>query len=686
MRQWQVHRVWIGCVVLSLGIAASPLVAAPAAYQAVPPTVTPDIINTPPPMMQTPEAGQGTPSGGTGSRPAATAQPVRTNVPATTAQAGTGDDPCDPNGDLLRPCAVATETDIANLSFVRGNVDVFSVYLKGKRAYTISATPSGTGGLDPVVTVFLANDTTTAIAENDDIVIGNPAAQVVVAVPESAWYLVRVTNTSPGTVQGLTYTFAAKSVIPANGGSGTGGSTGGTTETLEGDIIGNAYSPDRAVPVAWGVPYDLTMECPDDRPQACYDGRHTFLLVPVKSRVALMLLSYDLGAGVDTLFTLYAPDASQVQTGGGRYTGWREVARNDDVVPGWTLRSQLAVIPTWQGTALLVISPSAQTDLPPLSEAARVGRYRLMIGAPNLPAVVTILAAQTDLPPQPTARPTGQAAAAAVSTATGEDTREVIKETCPTGRAMTVTRAPLYAAAPPAANDLVAAYPPDAGVALLGSCYRGWVKVQPDDSVTPGWMWSPLLRPDGPLTNGAGGSQTGGLPGGSGTLPGVPGLPGTTAMPTVIGSMPQPTRIGGENPGTGANPGTGGVPQPTETPIPLPVLAVRSLQPTPVPLPQERAPVARTITVRICGGNAGLLGRDCDPVYVNVLVELLVVANERIVTSSVTGSDGSVVLTGSVRERTQIAVRVPALGLWVILGADQQDVSIRIPTPNGGVQ
>jgi hypothetical protein len=76
------------------------------------------------------------------------------------------------------------------------------------------------------------------------------------------------------------------------------------------------------------------------------------------------------------------------------------------------------------------------------------------------------------------------------------DAEEIIRERCTSGAAV-VRRAdaPFYAAAMPAdGKRLLATYPPGARVTLLGACYLGWVKVQPVDSVTPGWMFAPDLR------------------------------------------------------------------------------------------------------------------------------------------------------------------------------------------------
>jgi hypothetical protein len=103
------------------------------------------------------------------------------------------------------------------------------------------------------------------------------------------------------------------------------------------------------------------------------------------------------------------------------------------------LRSQISMTPDWNSIALLVVAPSDRADLPIIPADDRPGRYRLIIGSPELPPVKAVLAGQQDTPPTaapPTERPTGQPAPAAVSTQPAEDSREVIKEACPTGQAV----------------------------------------------------------------------------------------------------------------------------------------------------------------------------------------------------------------------------------------------------------
>ena len=308
--------------------------------------------------------------------------------------------------------------------------------------------------------------------------------------------------------------------------------------------------------------------------------------------------------------------------------------------------------PDWNSLALLVVAPSDRADLPPIPADGRPGRYRLIVGSMELPNVKAALAGQQDLPPTPmppTPRPTGQAAPAAVVTATAQDAREVIKEACPMGQALVGDKATaLYAAAPPGSDDRLAAYPVGALVRLLGQCYRGWVKVQPQDSVTPGWMWGPDLRPD----------ELASAPTPTGGSAGTSGTPGPAAT--------QPTAAGGS-----------GASDATTTPTPgLPSVSLTPLEPLELPTVAALKPVARAVMVEVC--QTTRKGDACDAPLAELHIELLLSATRQMLTSGVTDAAGRVTLSVSVPEGSQLLLSIPALGLETRLGATATDVPVRV--------
>ena len=641
--------------------------------------------------------------------PTATPTPTATDTPAplpasptatltpTALPPGWAPDACEPNDTLVAPCGMPTEVELPALNFVDQSPDVFSVVLKAHRRYTIRA--SSTQGVDPVLTVFLASATDTPVAENDDVGPGAGDAQVELTTTAEAWYLIQVDNTALGDMHGRQYTLSVRSAAPA----GPGGAPTTTTTTTPaapaaGDLLENNYDLDHAARIAWGVPYDLRLVCPDPAPGACPAGDHDFLRVPVKAGVPLVALTYDLGPGTDPLLTLYRPDATQTGSGNGQLPGWRLLTTNDDVAGGWTLRSLVAVTPDWSGDAVLVVAASARTNPPALPEAAGPpGRYRLIVGSPDLAVVQQVLAAQTDLPPTPVPTavppvaptvvptaaptrppevtpppaptvaptaaptatpvppaPTGAPLPAAVSTAPAQDAREVVKEPSLTGPAVVSKEGTrLYGAAPPADGDELASYPDGARVTLLGQSYRGWVKVQPRDSVTPGWMWGPALRPvETPAPEAS-------------PTAGPDGTPGPPADPAHPGSA---------TPATPTAPATPDADHPA---------TVDALAPLPLPTTAPSRPVARTVTIEVCSGSTAPRTACAAPVA-GLRVELVLAASGRVAGQGVTGSAGTVTLSLSVAAGSTLRLRIPAVGLLVDLNQTDTLIPVRVPDQTGG--
>jgi hypothetical protein len=581
---------------------------------------------------------------------------------ATPVPPGTRPDACEPNDSLVAPCALQTEVDLADLNFVDGTPDVYSFLFKGGRVYSISAASST--GIDPAIRVFLAGQTDKPLAENDDATAGSPNATVQVAVAADGWYIVEVTIRAPGDMRGKTYTLAARSSAAQASPAPP------PQQGAPGDMLENNYDVDHAVRIAWGVPYDLSLECPDPRPGACVAGDHDFLRLPIKRGIPLVAITYDLGPGADTVLTLYRPDAAQMSGAAGGIPGWSAVSGNDDIAPGRGLRSQVLITPNWEGEALLVVAESERANPPRVPEAlGPSGRYRLIVGSPGMAALQEVLNAQADLAPtaapaparrtadtdavprqstQPPAQPTPlpatpapaaaptSVAAPAPGSATA-DAEEIIKETCTMGQAV-VSRAEagFYSAANPLSERrLLTTYPKDTRVALLGSCYIGWVKAQPEGSVTPGWMFAPDLLL-------------------------VEGVPATLATPDA--SKP-----------ASANAPAAGQVAPSATPAAAATVRVArvALAPPPAPTPQQRQALA--ITVRVLDR----AGRSLAGVKVN-----LVDAFGQPLIDAVTPASGQVTFTPDLAPNAAVSVQIPAAGLSAPV--DPANPSLAIALPRGG--
>jgi hypothetical protein len=592
--------------------------------------------------------------------PSATNDATRTPEPThTPVPLGYGPDRCEPNDTLVQPCALQTEVDIGDLNFTDGMPDVFSFLLKGGRTYTIRA--SSSSGIDPSIAVYLAGALDTPIAQNDDAAAGSTDAIVQVTTATDAWYIVRVANAAPGDMTGKTYSISARSSAPTD--SPTGNQPAPTPQPwseIIGDAFENNWSPEFAPRLAWGVPYDLSLVCPD--PGRCANGDHDFFWIPVKSGIPLVVITYDLGAGADTYASLYSPAPEQQdETIGPK--GWRPLVANDDAAPGWTLRSQLEVTPNWDGYALLVIAPSNRADPPAIPESAGPpARYRLMVGSPEMAAVNAVLSAQTDGPPIPstvivTAPPTSQAVAAPVENAPVADQREVVKESSMEGLAVVIQHnTSFYAAVPPTEKDLLSFYPEGAQVRLLGQTYAGYVKVQPSDSVAPGWMYAPNLRPlSDPHTSlepTTGAGEEGGE---------------SAKDDQASTGSPQPTRSDQNARITATS--TSSLPR---------VGATERSTPASLPTSVQAQPQARQLTIEVCR-EGDTDPRQCGSVLRDVAVEVLLASSQTVLATGRTDRTGLVSLSVSLAPHAQIVVRVPSLTITVPVLPNQTRLPIRIP-------
>lgn len=597
-----------------------------------------------------------TPTTGAAAATSTPAPPRATATPeamATPMRPGDGPDMCEPNDTLVQPCALPSETEVGDLSFAEGSIDVYSLLLKGGRTYTIRA--ASTEGIDPALTVYLAGALDTPIANNDDAAVGDSAAVVQVMTASDAWYIVQVANKAPGVMRGKRYTLSARSSASAGGATAPSAATAQPTAISPGDALENNYSPDTAPRLGWGVPYDLSLVCP--QPDGCVAGDHDFFWVPVKAGIDLVAVTYDLGPGADTLATFYRPDPTQQDAQIGPL-GWRPVVANDDTAPGWSLRSALALQPDWSGYALLVIAPSERDDPPAIPETAGpAGRYRLIVGSPEMAAVQSVLRAQTDGPPitpttPPPVPPTSQPVAPVVAPSTAADSREVIKEESLTGSALVIADdTPFYRAVPPSEGDLLARYPKDAQVLLLGQTYAGYVKVQPSDSVAPGWMFAPALRPLAVAAD---------------------------RSPTPEGASGGDTPIAGDADASQT--------QSTATAPPLPELTVERLDPAPLPTTAAVGPQARSLAVELCASKSDD-PHSCATPLANLAVEVLLHATQQVVASARTDRSGRVTLSVSVPPNALLELRIAALGVSVKVEPSATALPIRVPPQtNGGSQ
>jgi hypothetical protein len=573
---------------------------------------------------------------------------------------GTVPDSCEENDTLLQPCALPSEAQTTELNFVDDGIDVFSFLLKANRSYTIRA--SSTTGVDPVVTVYLAGATDAPVAQNDDAQPGTTDALVVITTDADGWYIVKVENKAPGAMRARTYALSARSA--ARGDTATPVADGATSQPVSqlqrrGDAFENNWSLETAGYLGWAVPYDLSLVCPQEG--ACRDGDHDFFRVQVKRDVPFIAATYDLGPGTDTTIALYKPTPGFTDPSTG-LSGWQLVQYNDDVARGYTLRSEVQLLPDWDGDALIIVAASDRQDAPTMPVAVGpAGRYRLIAGSALMPAILEVLEAQQDgpsltpaeitptapftpaaapaVPVAPiaapaTATPPPQAQAApTVSGETPDDDEELIREECLTGAAQTVIDdAVFYAAAmPQGENRRLITYPKGTTVELIGACYGGWVKVRPMGAVTPGYMWAPdliLVEEAGvPATSSTAGPVAGGAP--------VAPVPSGTPQPSAAGST-------------------------------LPVVAVEP-EPVAPETPQQRVQVSVIVQITTADerGRPGMRVQ-----LTNALGDVL--------GEAITAPNGLVTVTGETAPGTALRMVIPALGVDMPVQNGQQ-VAVAVP-------
>ncbi len=252
----------------------------------------------------------------------------------------------------------------------------------------------------------------------------------------------------------------------------------------------------------------------------------------------------------------------------------------------------------------------------------------------------------TVVPPTPTVAPESVDAPAPGSAT--QDGEEIIKEACTVGQAV-VERdsATFYSAANPASERrLLTTYPKGTEVTLLGSCYIGWVKVQPENAVTPGWMFAPDLK----LTRGTSTDVT---------------TSDATSTNSSTTSAVQPTSSN-ESSGSTTN-------STAATPPAAPVQVVkRAVQPPPAPSAVQRQTL--TITVRVV---------DQEQRAVSGVNVLLVNAFGQQLIDALTPADGQIVFTPDLAPKSVVRVQLPAIGISVPVDPASPVVTVTLPRGNG---
>jgi hypothetical protein len=354
--------------------------------------------------------------------------------------------------------------------------------------------------------------------------------------------------------------------------------------TSVGDALENNWSPAMAHPIAVGVVYDLSLVCPETRPDACPGGDHDYLRVPLKGGVPYLVATFDLAPGVDTVIELFWAAAATIG--------------NDDYAPGGLL-SGITFTPPTDGLAIVRIGPrngGMVAEAVPASPLTY--RFALAPLASELATKLTALLQQQAHVPTPTATmrpppppssggsappppaPGGGSPSAPTrvpSARPGLQPTSAVKESIDRGPAIVIRATDLRREPRPDA-DLVAQLALEQVVELRGPVLGMWVSVDSPTSLLPGWVWGTDLQRLAPEA--------------AATLTAQPSMAAASA------SVGSPTA--GQPSTATARPQHVAVPTPMTTPI---VVLVQPLDPVlPPPVPSALPRVAVALTVEVIAG------------------------------------------------------------------------------------
>lgn len=576
-------------------------------------------------------------------------------VPTAIPAASNRPDACEPNDTVEQACPLPLDAVNGPFTIVpEEDRDFFRLDLPQEASIETLVTVRATAGLDLVVS---ATQGATVVATGSySLTLG----------PELFGPMVlRVENRDPRMAAGQSYRIEVRrGIVPPSADPDAAASA---------DPLENNWSFATAAPIAVGVVYDLTLVCPDTRPDACPGGDHDYMLVPIKAGVSYLLATFDLDPGIDTVLELFW-GATELPTAG-----------NDDYGPGGMLSALTWTAPS-DGLLGVRIAPR-NGGLPVQLAEEREARYRFAITplAGELAARLTATIGQQANLPTPTATPaparpappassgggatsggsTGTGAAAAGGTGASD-----AQESIAAGPAI-IVRETVLRREPSAGSTALATLGPQSPVSVRGPVRGLWVSVESPASILPGWvLWSDLERVGAEVTGAASPAGTGAGITPTGTIP-----PGSTLLASP-GSTAAPASSGVASGGTPAS-------------SPAAQVAVTALDPTLAPAappPVARVPfslqvhIVATDAPRITRSTFGMASPTPDmrlPVP-GVRVQLLNAFSD-LLAEGVTDAQGVMRLSRDIRPGDALRLRVPAWGVELPLGSDQTTLVITIP-------
>ncbi|NTU78140.1 MAG: hypothetical protein HGA45_01845 [Chloroflexales bacterium] len=543
-------------------------------------------------------------------------------------------DVCEPNDTPARACALPLDTVSGPFTIVpEADQDFYRLDLPQEASIQTVITARATAGLELVLS-----------ARQGETLVASGTFSLTLAPSVAGPVILRVENRDPRPAAGEQYRVEVRrEIIPPSQAAAA------TDDQATPDGLENNWSFETAATIAVGVVYDLSLVCPDPRPNACPGGDHDYLLVPVKAGVRYLITTFDLDPGVDTVVELFWGSTTAVAAG------------NDDYAPGGQL-SALAWTAPADGLLGLRIAPR-NGGLPLHLHATKAG-YRFAVAplAGELARKLEATIRQQANVPSPT--PTPAAAAAATSGGSGAaGTGVTTPESIAAGPAIIVTKTVLRRE-PSERAAALATLAPETRVALRGPVSGLWVSVETSASILPGWVQASDLQRATEAATGAAPGLSSSTATSSAQPPGgaaQPGAPTTTSAAGAAGAVPALTRQ-------------------------VVVTALDPALPPPPSPPVARVPFALTVTVAATdrppmgGGTLGFATPTPDlrhPIP-GVRVQLVNVFGD-VLAEGLTSAQGAVALSRDVRPGDALLVRIPAWGVELLLAAEQSSLIVTIP-------
>lgn len=564
----------------------------------------------------------------------ATATPTITPTPDTPAP-----DAAEPNNTAADARPIELGGKVEQLTFFPGgDVDFFVFFVKPDMVgLTAIIDTYITYGMDTRLRVLRPDGT--AIAENDDASPGDKRSHLSVALTESGYFVIEISNASIVPPDEKTYTLETRLVTSGEAATQpTPGPEGGKPDAYE-----NNYDFDHAPEIPVGQQIDgLNFLCPPGAAANC--GDNDFFTVSLKGGVCYIAQTLKLAPGIDTNLIVYGPQRDAAPP-------W---AGNDDVAPGFLESHARFCMPRRMGAIIgYILIGNAGNRIPPAPAAQRTYSLRIDVEIPPTPTAVPI-ASGGNAPPE-------AAPPANVPASAGD---------APKGTAIVSAKSTALRDTPNEQGATIQTLPQETLVILQGQASGAWVRVQVANGVLPGWVYGPdLKRIDEAAATAA-------------------------ALPSSISTRsPDVGAAAAASPGSPS--GTQVITGPTVNALPAP--RVVALQATPAAV---SAPVQRiSLAVSILLVNSGTTASTTTPLAVGVgtptpragglppLVGMrvqLVNAFGDVLAEAITPDSGEVTLRRDLAPGMAVFIRVPSPGLQIPVDTKQPTSALTITLPVGG--